>query len=285
MLKRKILNFMICCMLMVSAIFFSSCSNINVTTKINNDGTIDELVYVKVDDKDLISQGYTTENILTLKNDIQEIGTNVCENICDNFNLRVQTDILLSSSVQETAVLTSFVNGISIVRDNLNQDGFTFGIRFKNPDVYKYYYNITQTQSPTYKSEKHFLYTKFYYYGLTMYVDYTSLYNNIKTQLVENYPDIVANNTATLSYTYETDSRREHSDADFIYSQNGKYYHVWSVDANDFSKPVMIYYNIANSGNCILLCVGVTVMICGILIIIALIVDRKKLKRQTNLDK
>lgn len=281
MAKRKYFRLIILLMLIVSTFCLTACSSVNATTQINDDGTIDEYVVVNIDDNDLINQGYSTSQILALKTDVQNIGAQASNRLCSEFNSRVQTDILLATTQDEIDELKTYLNGIVAIKGN-SGEALAFGIKFKNVSVYRYYYNISTNQSPKYKTEKHFLYTKVYYYGLTMYADYTALYNAIKTDLANDYPDIVANNQATLSYTYETDMRREHSDADYIECKNGKYYHTWMVDSNDFEKPVMIYYNIANSGNCILICIGLTIVLCGVLLMIALIIEKRKKKKSVQ---
>lgn len=281
MFKKKVLPIFVCLLIVLSTMFFSACSNINLTTVVNEDGSIDEIVTVLLDEQDLKSQGYSSNRISQIKNDIVDCGTQASTNICSDFNVRVQADILLASTPAEVAKLNSYLNGISSLQNNLPQDvKYVFGIRFKNADVYRYYYNVSANQSPNYQTEKHFLYTKYYYYGLTMYADYTSLYNNIKSSFATKYPTIVLNNQATLTYTYQTEYRRERTNADKITQKNGIYYHTWLVHESDFQQPIMIYYNIANSGNCILLCIGATMVICLLLWIIALIVDKSKAKKQ-----
>lgn len=280
MRKNKLLPIFVCMLIVLSTMFFSACSNINLTTVVNDDGTIDEFVTIKIDEQDLISQGYSSDNILQIKNDIVDCGTQASSNICSDFNVRVQADILLATTPAEVVKLNSYLNGISSLQNNLTEDGsYVFGIRFKNADVYRYYYNMSANHSPTYKTEKHFLYTKYYYYGLTMYADYTSLYSNIKSSFATKYPTLILNNKATLTYTYQTEYRREHTDADLVTEKNGVYYHTWLVDEDNFQQPIMIYYNIANSGNCILLCVGATMVICLLLWLVAFIVDKSKAKK------
>ncbi len=274
--KKHFSKILICIALIVSAFCLTACSTVNATTVTNEDGTIDELVYVKIDDADLLNQNYTNSQIVVLKNDIKDTASNAGQNIVSNFNVRVQTDALLATTELERQRILSYNNGIIYLMDSQDDGTMIFGLRFRDANVYRYYYNISETASPQYITEKHFLYTKCYYYGLTMYPDYTSLYNQIKSSLQVKYPDLVANNMANLQYTYQTELRREHSDADFVSYKNGVYYHTWIVDENDFEKPIMIYYNIANSGNCILLCIGVSIVLCGILWIVAVLVDKHK---------
>ncbi len=276
-MKNKILRAFVCLALFVAMFCFSACSSVDSTTKINADGSVDEIVSVQIDDNDLISQGYSTDDIFNFKTDVKTIGSQTCQSICNDFNTRVQVDMLSTTDQEQLNFLSSCLNGITPIVDNSNStSSYEFGIRFKNANVYRYYYNITQNQSPKYKTEKHFLYTKCYYYGLTMYADYTSLYSQVKTRLAALHPEIVANNKANLTFTYETDLRREHSDADYVTQQNGNYYHVWKVDEGELEKPIMIYYNIANSGNCILICIIVTIVLCGGLWLAAWIIEKKQ---------
>ena len=88
-----------------------------------------------------------------------------------------------------------------------------------------------------------------------MYLKHYDLYQQIKEQLSLEMPELVAINDCELLYTYVTDSRREHSDADYVQKIGNKYYHTWIVEDAE-NDIIMIYYNVANSGIYIIICIG-----------------------------
>lgn len=275
MQKNKLKNSLVCVMLVLSAFIFSACASVNTLTRKNADGTIDELVYVKIDDTTLIEQGYNQAQIIDIKNYVKNLGQSVEQSICVGFEQCLQNDLLSTDSAEEIKNLMAYSRGVQAIKATTENDTIVFGIRFKNADVYRYYYDIPQNSTPTYQTEKHFLYTKYYYYATTSYADgkIQSLYNQIKNEISAQYPEIAINNKAELQFTYVTDLRREHSNADYISYSNDEYYHTWIVDENNLNAPVMIYYNIANSAHCILLCISISLIVCAIL---WLIVGAKK---------
>lgn len=279
MQKNKLKNILVCFMLILSAFIFSACASVNTLTRKNADGTIDELVYVKIDDATLIEQGYNQTQIVDIKNYVKNLGQSVEQSICVEFEQRLQDDLLSTDSAEEIKNLMAYSRGLQAIKVTTENDTIIFGIRFKNADVYRYYYEIPQNSRPAYQTEKHFFYTKYYYYATTSYADYQSLYNKIKNEISVQYPEIVTNNKAELQFTYVTDLRREHSNADYISYSNSEYYHTWIVDENNLNTPVMIYYNIANSANCILLCISVSLIVC---IVLWLIVGVKKVSSKNN---
>lgn len=279
MQKNKLKNILVCFMLILSAFIFSACASVNTLTRKNADGTIDELVYVKIDDATLIEQGYNRTQIVDIKNYVKNLGQSVEQSICVEFEQRLQDDLLSTDSAEEIKNLMAYSRGLQAIKVTTENDTIIFGIRFKNADVYRYYYEIPQDSRPAYQTEKHFLYTKYYYYATTSYADHQSLYNKIKNEIRVQYPQIVTNNKAELQFTYVTDLRREHSNADYVSYSNNEYYHTWIVDENNLYAPVMIYYNIANSAHCILLCISVSLIVC---VVLWLIVGIKKVSAKTK---
>ena len=135
--------------------------------------------------------------------------------------------------------------------------------------------NISETKVST---EEHFLYDKIYYSSSSMFADYSALYNKIYDEIISEYPNFI-NQENKLLYTYVTDSRREHSDADYITNLNGEYYHTWEVEPNNISTNVTFYYNVLNRANCIIVCIGTTILVSGILLLIGYIVEKRKNKK------
>ncbi|MBR6778555.1 MAG: hypothetical protein IKM43_00160 [Clostridia bacterium] len=273
--KSKILIFIL--LLFIVATCFCGCASVNVMTQQNDDGTIDELVYVTLNTDAIQSAGKSVE---LLKLDVDTEGKKQIDLIIEKFENKIMFD-KLHATEEAKVVLNSYVGGITPVKSQWQDNTCAIGIRFKSIEVYRYYYGITGNETITMQVEKHFLYNKMYYYAYSMYADYSVVYSNLENIFSTKYPDLVDNQNNQTLYTFVTSSRRQHSDANFVTSEGGKYYHTWILDDDNLDKPVMLYYNVANRGNCILICIGASVIVCGIILGVGLLIEKNKKKKKT----
>ena len=282
---RNLRKILMICLLVVVTISFCACSSVRTMTVTNTDGTIDELVYISLDTQALIDAGYDNLDIESMQTDITTTAMREASNIVDNFKQSID-DLLAFNFTMDFKTRTDLLNirdGLEVVTSSWQDNTYVIGLRFSDINVYRYYYNITETTEVQPTNEEHFLYTKVIYSGLNMYVNYSDLYLRLNQEFSAKYPEFIENENELL-YTYVTESRREHSDADFITRLDGNYYHTWIVDGNNLAEPITLYYNIANRGNCILLCIGISIVVCGMLLIIGLIVDKHKKKKQITIE-
>ena len=268
-------------LLILLATLFCGCSTVNVMTVSNEDGTIDEIVQVRLDTKKVMDAGYDLEQT---KNQIMIKSKFEADRIVENFNTNVQASLLFATDESQIEKLKSVQNGIAVIGNAWENNRYTIGIRFKNDETYNFYYGITDDMKTEPEEEKHFLYNKYTYTGLTMYIRYSTLTQNLTEYYSENYPDFALENSTRLTYTYITDSRRQHSDADKVSMVDGKYHHTWNIDRNELDKEITLYYNIANRGNCILLCMGISLVVCAVLVTVGVIVDKKKKQKSQMTD-
>lgn len=253
-MKNKIIKLSFVFMLLISATTFSACAQVRAMTITNQDDTIDELVSVSLDQVAIVDAGY---NITSVKNDIETNSLSIAEDMKNELNLRVAKD-MLTATTETKKILLDFKDGISVVKSSWENNTYVIGIRFKNIDIYKYYYDITDNQKVEMQREEHFFYDKVYYYASTMYVKHNALYNSCYNYFSAKYPNLIESETNELLYSYKTDLRRQHSDADYITYNNGEYYHTWVVDSDNLDEPIMLYYNIANPENYIIISLGIT---------------------------
>ena len=282
---RNLRKILMICLLVVVTISFCACSSVRTMTVTNADGTIDELVYISLDTQALIDAGYNNLDIESMQTDITTTAMRVASNIVDNFKQSID-DLLAFNFTMDFKTRTDLLNirdGLEVVTSSWQDNTYVIGLRFNDINVYRYYYNITETTEVQPTNEEHFLYTKVIYSGLNMYVNYSDLYLKLNQEFSAKYPEFIENENELL-YTYVTESRREHSDADFVTRLDGNYYHTWLVDSENIAEPITLYYNIANRGNCILLCIGISILVCGVLLIIGLIVDKHKKKKQITIE-
>ena len=282
---RNLRKILMICLLVVVTISFCACSSVRTMTVTNADGTIDELVYISLDTQALIDAGYDNLDIESMQTDITTTAMREASNIVDNFKQSID-DLLAFNFTMDFKTRTDLLNirdGLEVVTSSWQDNTYVIGLRFNDINVYRYYYNITEEAEVQPTNEEHFLYTKVIYSGLNMYVNYSDLYLKLNQEFSAKYPEFIENENELL-YTYVTESRREHSDADFVTRLDGKYYHTWLVDSENIAEPITLYYNIANRGNCILLCIGISIVVCGMLLIIGLIVDKHKKKKQIIIE-
>ena len=282
---RNLRKILMICLLVVVTISFCACSSVRTMTVTNADGTIDELVYISLDTQALIDAGYDNLDIESMQTDITTTAKREASNIVDNFKQSID-DLLAFNFTMDFKTRTDLLNirdGLEVVTSSWQDNTYVIGLRFSDINVYRYYYNITETTEIQPINEEHFLYTKVIYSGLNLYVNYSDLYLKLNQEFSAKYPEFIENENELL-YTYVTESRREHSDADYVTYMDGKYYHTWIVDGDNLGEEITLYYNIANRGNCILLCIGISILVCGVLLIIGLIVDKHKKKKQIIIE-
>lgn len=257
---------------------FSACAQVRVMTITNTDNTIDEFVTVTLDQKAVNESGYDFEDV---KLDIKTTSTTAAESMVEKLNKKINVDMLLANN-DTKKILTEFYDGVSVVSSEWNSNVFAIGIRFKNIDVYKYYYNIQENTKTEMKTEEHFFYDKVYYYGNTMYVKHHDLYDSVNDYYSSKYPTLINSDTNELLYTYKTELRRQHSDADYITKQDGEYYHTWVVNKDSISEPIMLYYNVANPESYIIIAIGVAVLSTATLLGIGALISFVKSKKEKN---
>lgn len=282
---RNLRKILMICLLVVVTISFCACSSVRTMTVTNTDGTIDELVYISLDTQAIIDAGYDNLDIESMQTDITTTAMREASNIVDNFKQSID-DLLAFNFTMDFKTRTDLLNirdGLEVVTSSWQDNTYVIGLRFSDINVYRYYYNITEEAEVQPTNEEHFLYTKVIYSGLNMYVNYSDLYLRLNQEFSAKFPEFIENENELL-YTYVTESRREHSDADFITRLDGNYYHTWIVDGNNLGEEITLYYNIANRGNCILLCIGISIVVCGVLLIIGVIVDKHKKKKQIAIE-
>lgn len=282
-IKKSIKSLMLVLLLLVIALSFCGCAQVRAITISNDDGTVEELVTISLDTEAVVSAGYSVSE---LKIDIETKAKAQAQLMKDVLNQKVINDLFnVGTDLESANVLNSYKDGISIVSNNWKENDYVIGIRFKNIDVYKYYYGIKENSKPEMKEEEHFFYNKVYYYASTMYVKHHELYDSVNAYYSTKYPNLITSESNELLYTYKTDLRRQHSDADYITKQDGYYYHTWVVDPNNLDEPIMLYYNIANAGNWIIVSICVTLGVAVVLTIVGVIINLIKKKPEIEIKK
>lgn len=241
---------------------------------INNDGTVEEIVQVELNQTKIEQAGYS---YLEVVKDVEQVANNQIDAMINLLNKKVELDLLVLEDEESKKTLSAYKNGIEKTVKKDSGEIF-ISAKFKTVDVYKYYYNINSSNKVERKIEKHFFYDKVYYYSNTSFLKHYELFNALKDYFSVKYPQFADMGENELLYTYKTDSRREHSDADYVKRDGLDYYHTWVVDADEVDRSIMFYYNIANSEVFILLGIVVALVCGGVMTIIAFALKKKDRK-------
>lgn len=276
-IKNNFKKVVLIIMLLIMSVSFCACGELNSSIISNENGGIDEIVVVNLNVNQILSLGYTETEITELKSDIKTDAQMQANEIKNKLNQKVLLQLSIPNLTEEAKeVLNSYYNGVAVVQADWNNNSYSIKVQFKNIDVYKFYYNISDNATITRYKEEHFLYNKIYWYGNTMYFKHRELYETLKTKYEMEYPNLINCENSKLTYTYCVTQKRQHSDANSIVYKNGKYYHTWQIDKNNPNQKIMFYYNIANAYNWVLISLVVSLFVAGILTVIVLIKNNKK---------
>lgn len=273
---KKIIKLMLFSVLFFAVtLSFSACAQVRTMTITNEDNTIDEIVSITINPAEVVGAGYNIDN---LKNDISAKSQDEAHKMKQDLNTKIFQDLLLVNDSESIEILNSYKDGIDVIKSDWSNNSYAIGIRFKNIDVYRYYYNITENSKVEMQTEKHFFYDKLYYYSSTMYVKHNDLYDRMNLYYSVKYPTLVSSEDNQLLYSYRTTLRRQHSDADYITQSDGYYYHTWVVDKENLDEPIMLYYNVANPESWIIVSLCVTLSVTAVLLFIGIIISLTKKK-------
>lgn len=283
MTKIKIKQILMVFMLIIISVYFCGCGQVNSSIVSNVDDSVEEIVSVELNIDKILEVGYTTNEIKQLKVNIQADAQFQCGLMKQKLNDNVALQLTIPNLGKETReILQSYYDGISVKETDWNNNLYSIKVIFKNIDVYKFYYNISDNNKVEMKEEEHLFYNKVYWYGNTMYFKHRELYESLKTKYETKYPNLI-NDDAKLTYTYSADLRRQHSDADYIEKIDGRYYHTWVMDKNNPNQQIMFYYNVANTYNWIIVSLLITLIITIVFAIIA-IINKINNKKQKNIN-
>lgn len=281
-IKKVYKQLIVIFLLLIISVCFCGCGQINSSIISNEDGSVDEIVNIKLDADKISELGYDEIQINELKLEIQTDAQTQALKMQQELNNKIILNLSITESKADKEILNSYYNGISVKESKWENNSYSIKIKFKNIDVYKYYYNIADGNVSIRYIEKHFLYNKIYWHGSTMYIKHRDLYNSLKTKYQTEYPELINCEQAELTYTCCSNLRRQHSDADYIQNSDGKYYHTWIIDVNNPDQEIMFYYNVANTYNWMLL--ALIISLCVLCILCVVIVIKNYINKKHKID-
>ena len=257
------------CLVLIAVCFcLCGCAEVNFVTYHNDDGSITEYVYLSIDENILISHNENPAQIAI------EIPTNCyaqAKQLVQEYQSKLFTQYQQNLISNEEYVL--YYNSIEIVQQDYNEGNYAIGLKYKNSKAYKKYYETlnNSTFSSNTKEIKKTFYTKTYYYGSANYGDF-SIFNTIYNYYTSSRLASISPQETNLTYTYSVSSRRFHSDADNIQlDTNGNYLHTWNISPTEPSRQICFYTISANRSIWIICCIGLSLLTCIIITIVALI--------------
>lgn len=217
--------------LLLVLISFSGCSQISYGISVNTDGSVTEMVQVKLDNEALLSAGMDTFGLL---DEIETV-------MQDWLDTKVNGRILLG--------LTP-----SIQKDNGNFS-VTFSLNYSSMEAYYQFWEITQEVQET-EYEFHFFYDR------EILSRRTTVFNDIQNSSFalyfqnwceENYADsssIWTDSDFQFGYVYALPSYLKYlSNADWTYSINGMSYYIWEFDLSQTDTQICFYLNVVQGRN------------------------------------
>ena len=255
------------------------CAQVNFVTYHNDDGTIQEYVYLAINEQALLNYGYNIDNV---KLEIQSNSHLEAISLIEEYQNKLASEYRQNRILNEE--YSTLYNGIKLLEQKWEGNEYIIGLQFENSSIYKKYYELlngTTFSSNTRQIEKLF-YTKTYYYGTTNYGDY-SIFNRIYNYYINSVFATISPQEATLTYSYSVSSRRFHSDADQVsLDNNGNYIHIWKVEPNEPSQQIYFYTISANRSVWIISCLMISLLICAVLCTIGIFKYIKFKKDKNN---
>lgn len=256
-------KFLIVLIMLFTTISFCACSTTRFETTYNDDGSIEQRIYITLNKAEL------GEEYVDLYSEVMGIAQQQIESERANFLIN-NLDFSLNDI-------------LPIAPTTIDEQNFVVGWWFKNETVYNAFYEINQNNIATYKVKEHFFYKKVYQTGYTMlsHPKLERVYSRIYAQIVSLHPNFAGMEQQNeMRYTMIFDLRREKSNADIVEKKNGKYYHTWIM--SDTRQPIEIYFIVANRANWILVCLGVGIVVCGVLCIVGATLVKKRKRKPAN---
>lgn len=278
-IQSKLKTLALSSLLVLIAFLLCGCAEVNLVTYHNDDGSINEYVYLIIDEQVLTEHGY---NVDAVKLEIQTNSHFEANKLLEEYQAQIYNQ--LQNELLTNKEYTTLYQGVKVIEQKWQGNNYVIGLHYSNSTIYKKYYellnNSTFTQNT--KQDKSLFYTKTYYYGTTNYGDY-SIFTRIYNYYTNTVFATISPQESTLNYSYSVSSRRFHSDADEInMDANGNYIHTWKVDPNEPAREIYFYTISANRAVWVLTCVIIGLITCASLCIAGMVSHNKNKKNNTE---
>lgn len=270
-MKRKILSVLI---IIMAILTFSGCAKVTFSVVTNKDGNIIETVYVQPDYEKFSAAGYSrytvNERIVSIyKSYIKEQ-----EALFNEYNL---------TEYQKTYVLNHIDNRFSI------DDGVIILSRIYDSYSDYIYFNrlLDSVGIDTSQTEESFLYTLKSSTTKTIFSqlnEENSLVKYIEEMFSIEFDCPFELKDVNFAYEYGDTDKKQHSNADTKYQEDGIYYHQWEISSSNLSREITFYkYEKINTLNWYYIALYLTAIFLIIMLSIGKIISiSRKIKKKNN---
>ena len=269
-MKKKFPKLIIVFVLALVSLLFSACADVNYTTGKNIEGDIVEQVIATLDTNSL---NMTSSQIYNRKTQITNTANSTLENLKRSYLNKINQEILKAESDQNNELKRKYedlLDDVYFSEPSWQGDIFVVSAKFKSESSYLIFYNLTEKNFSTIQTKPGWLYDKIYYKGNLGYYTNYGLYSSLVNQISPLFPGFNTDDTR-LAYSYLTQSRRYHSNADQITHTKDGYLHSWDIEES-LDKEIYFYLKIANRQNWYILALTIGLISTAILSVLALII-------------
>jgi len=285
---KKFKNLMLICLMFIFIFSFTGCKTTKAQATPNiTDADVIEVVQLDLDLNKII--GTDNTGVANVKNEIRAIAKLICDEMNTKLNNKINTQLLDENTTEETKkVLLGYRNGMKFSDLNFKLDGtvvrYEFCVKYKDVNLYKYYYNEKGEESHTVDLSGNFFYNKIRIVGDETSLTHREFSEKCEVGLKLYFYNIIKEYKDYMVFNLHASKRRLKSNSDFQEKiSTGNYLHTWIIGENA-EDEVQYYYNIANRQNWIMLSIGVTLVIGVILFVISINIKENN-KQKTNENK
>ena len=276
-MKRKLMLLVTSFVLIIVSIFFVGCSKVNYTSGKDINDNIVEQVSAKIDESNFIGT-----DLLIRKSQISNIAKNTLQTKLNDYNSKVNSMIVeahLQGETEKEIKYKQLLKEITVSEPEWDGNTFYVNASFQSESAYLIFYGLSERNFKEKYTTEQWLYNTIHYKGSLGYYQNYGLYNTLKRDIQFVFPEFTSEDT-TLTYSYLTQSRRYHSNADTkVHTQDG-YLHTWKVD--NINQEIEFTLKIANRQNWYILAILIGfsfTLILSIVALILVIIKRHKNKR------
>lgn len=281
-MKKTVLKSVLCFVLIMVSIVFCGCSQVNFINYTDENGIYTEVLEITLDETKF-------ENLNKAKQDISDAVNSTLLSKYSTYTMNINmklNEFKYDSEKQDLYVAyQDLLDDVTWETHNFDDKNYFYiKLMFASTSSYLIFYDITEKNFSEKEVTKGLFYNTINYKGNLGYYIQHSLYSTLRhSPYLDKYFETFSEEDVDLTYSYLAGSSRYKSNADEVfYVGEGLYSHTWKVDTNNMDKEIHFSLRIANRWIWYVLAIGISLIVCVILILTALIMHFLKKKQQKN---
>ena len=270
------------------------------------DGNVTQTIYLPYNVAELCKAGLDYFSAAEIANNLKSEFDTYFLNKYINFETRLDADTTLTESDKEVmkscCPTIDDLKGKGYIFGNSDKSGIIYTLEFKNVIAYYYFnmnYNYTKLIEELNKDDsitkEHFFSKDVVNSGTSIYGAETDLSSELTFSEYVTYSARQILRAKGMSdekiesivpkqyiYRYGTSSKRLHSNADKVFTNDGMYYHEWTIDVENSTREIITWRTYAKTNVWYISALCLTIALVGILSVMA-IIDGKKQKNKENI--